>query len=47
MTELILYVVGFIALCLVVARIITNGNKHRQNEKEIYEREASLKRLDK
>ena len=41
------YVVGFLTLCLVLARIITNGNKHRQNEKEIYEREASLKRLDK
>ena len=46
MTTLI-YVVGFLAFCAVIARLITNGNKHRQNEKEIYEREASLKRLDK
>lgn len=39
MTGLILYVVGFIALCLVVARGLTNHSRIRERGRNIYEEE--------
>ena len=46
MTGLILYVVGFLALCIVVARVLTNHSKIREQERNIYEEELKNAKYD-